>query len=168
MFDLEKFGGNFKGTIAECMFKLTNKRVVVTKFFNKGKYFNIFGGYFNNEQKKFFEENWYSIDAIEIKFENGKKKIILYEIKSKSAYYAKKIKKWPLKITANTYEIYKYSQGIGFEPKLALVWFLKDWKFDIQIQEFESVRWSIDKPKKYDKKTVVPPGFEPGSHAPKA
>ena len=149
MFDLEKMHGTFKGTIAECMFKLTNKRVVVTKFFNKKKYFEIFGKYFNGEQISFLEGNWYSIDAIEINFDYGVKHLILYEIKSKNAYFAKG--GFPFKITQNTYNIYTKSKDMGFEPKFAVVWFFKDWKFDISIRDFDQSNWVIDKSKSYDK-----------------
>jgi len=37
MFDLKRGGGSFKGIIGECMFKLTNRTVVITRFFNKNK-----------------------------------------------------------------------------------------------------------------------------------
>lgn len=154
MFDLEKMGGSFKGTIAECMFKMTNSRVVITKFFNKEKYFAVFGKYFTFEQKEFLRNNWYSIDGIEIKFLEGKRRIILYEVKTKNAYYAGKEKWEPIKITTNTYYMYLKSRDLGFEPKLALVWILKDWKFDVKIKEFESVNWYIDKPKMYDKTNI--------------
>lgn len=91
MFDLENLGGTFKGIqiIAECMFKLMNNKVIITKFFNKKKYLNVFSKYLNDEQKKFLEDNWYSIDGIEIKFEDQKKKIIFYEVKMKKAFLLK-------------------------------------------------------------------------------
>ena len=151
MYDLQSFNGCYKGNIAECMFKLVNANLVITKFFNKAKYMQIFGKYYNQDQIKFLNDNWYSIDGIEIKFVNGVKNIILYEIKSKNAVYSK-FKKWPLKITRNTFEIYSKSKSLGFQPKLATVWFLENWHFDVKIKDFDSARWTIDKPKKYDKK----------------
>ena len=138
MFDLEKLGGSFKGIITECMFKLANKKVVITKFFNKEKYFNIFGRCFNKEQEEFLRDNWYSIDGIEIQVSNGRRKLILYEVKTKNAYYADKEEWNSLKITANTHNMYLESKALGFEPYLALIWILKDWKFDVEIKEFES------------------------------
>jgi hypothetical protein len=152
MYDLQRLNGSFKGTIAECAFKLTNEKVVITKFFNKRKYMDIFGKYFTEEQRVFLEENWFSIDAIEIKFEDRKKHLILYEIKSKNAFYANR-KDWPFQITANSYKIYKNSMALGFEPKFAAIWYFKDWKFDVDIRDFESAHLAIDKPDKvYDKK----------------
>jgi len=147
---LRRFNGSFKGTIAECMFKLTNDRVVITKFFNKVKYFTVFGKHFTDEQKAFLETNWYSIDAIEVFFSDGQRNIILYEIKTKNKAYEKKIK-WPHKITQNTVNMYRKSAEIGFKPIIVIVWFLENWNFEIEVREFESGWWTIDRPKLYDK-----------------
>jgi hypothetical protein len=147
MYDLNKLKGSYKGNIAECMFKLTSDKIIINKFFNKNKFMEIFSKYLTNDQIEFINNNWYSIDAVEF---NQKEKV-LYEIKSKKAIYANKTQ-WPLKITKNTFDLYSRSKKVGFIPKVAIVWFHQDWKYDIEIKQFESVHWSIDKPKKWDKK----------------
>ena len=80
MFNLKKGGGSFKGIIGECMFKLTNKNVVITTFFNKNKFIPIFGKYLTLEQQDFLRDNWHSVDAFELLFANGRKELVLYEI----------------------------------------------------------------------------------------
>ncbi|MBW3015466.1 hypothetical protein KY330_03530 [Candidatus Woesearchaeota archaeon] len=151
MYKLTKLNGSFKGTIAECMFKLVNEKVVITKFFNKKKYFDIFGKYFDDRQKQFLEKNWYSIDAIEVRFVKGVKQLLLFEIKSQNAQYSK-IAKWPLKITASTHRLYTESRQYGFRPILAKVICFDNWNFEVETEDFETARWTIDRPKKYDKK----------------
>lgn len=149
MYNLQKMNGSFKGLIAECMFKLTNKRVVITKFFNKSKYFIIFGKYLSPDQRKFLESNWHSIDALEVIFYNGGYRVILYEIKTQNAKY-ENIRKWPLKLTLNTYNIYSHAYNFGFEVKLVKVLIFPDWDFDIKIEDFKSGRFTIDGARKYD------------------
>lgn len=148
MFNLKEGGGSFKGLIGECMFKLTNKEVVITKFFNKSKYFNTFGKYFTPEQHSFLENNWYSIDAIEVKFSNNVKNIILYEIKTRNKYNYE-LPFLP-KMTLETHRIYHSAKSLGFVPKIAIVWLYDSWNYDIELKEFDEKEYSIDRPKQYD------------------
>src|SRR3989344_4219607 len=127
IYDLRRFNGSFKGTIGECMFKITNDKVVITKIFNKWKYFTIFRKYFTTDQEKFLKENWYSIDAIEIDYTRENKRIILYEVKTKNTYA--NLRKWPHKVTQSTVDIYRKSTEIGFIAKMVTVWFHPDWNY---------------------------------------
>ena len=72
MFNLKKGKSNYKGWIGECMFKLTDKSVELTRFFVKQKYLRIFGKYFSKNQKEFLNKYWYSLDAIKISFDKKK------------------------------------------------------------------------------------------------
>ena len=63
-FNLKDCGGTFKGLIGECMFKSYSKSLVLTRFFNKNKYLQIFGQYLTESQANFLSKNWYSLDAI--------------------------------------------------------------------------------------------------------
>jgi len=147
-YDVRRFNGTFKGLIAECMFKLTNERCVLTRFFNRNKYAKIFEKYYSQDQINFLMNNWYSIDALEIKFVEKKTQFLLYEIKAKNAYAGK----WPHKMTSSTVEMYKNAIALGFESKLVTVWFHDNWKFDVQIEDIEKANWTIDRPKLYDQK----------------
>ncbi|MFC1691469.1 hypothetical protein ACFL0W_04790 [Nanoarchaeota archaeon] len=150
MLNLRECKGSFKGLIGECMFKLTNKRVVITRFFNITKYFRIFGKYLSKQQSEFLRQNWFSIDAIEITFETGRKKIRLYEIKTKNKY-SKEMRFKP-KITSATVKMYSKAKGLGFIVNYATVWFLSNWDFEVEILEFNEQIFYIDKPKRYDKR----------------
>lgn len=56
MYNLKRGKGTYKGLIGECMFKLTRRYLVVTKFFNKNKYLSIFGEKFSKKEKDFIEK----------------------------------------------------------------------------------------------------------------
>ncbi|MEK6900400.1 MAG: hypothetical protein AABX05_04725 [Nanoarchaeota archaeon] len=149
MYDLKEAKGTFKGTIGECMFKLTNERVVITKFFNQNKYFFVFGKYFNEKQLKFLQENWYSLDAIEINFAQGKQQIFLYEIKTRNKY--RRELGYKPKMTEASHILYNQSRDYGFIPKLVTVWLYDNWNYDLNIEDFHEELYCIDKPKKYDR-----------------
>ncbi len=149
MYNLKEGKGTFKGTIGECMFKLTNDKVVITKFFNKSKYFFIFGKYLNEKQSQFLQENWYSIDAIEILFIEGKPQAFLYEIKTRNKY-ARELSYKP-KMTEASHALYNSSKEYGFIPKLVTVWLHDNWEYSIEIKDFHENLYCIDKPKKYDR-----------------
>lgn len=148
MYNLRNGKGSFKGIIGECMLKLTDKDMVVTKFFNKNKYILIFGKYFSKEQLDFIKLNWFSIDAIKIHFEGGKK-LCLYEIKTKNRYDNPK-PFWLTKFTQETNEMYRKALSFGFEVKVATVWLLDNWDYEIELEDFQSAKYCIDKPKPYD------------------
>lgn len=149
MYNLKKGGGSFKGLIGECMFKLTNKNVVITRFFNKNKYFSIFSKYFNQEQLGFLQQNWFSIDAIDLIFVDGKKQIILYEIKTRNKY--RKELYFKPKMTLETHNVYNQAKSLDFSTKIATVWLYDNWDYDVEIKDFNERDYYIDKPKLYDK-----------------
>jgi len=132
------------------MFKLTRKWAYFPNFIVKDKYFERCGKYLSNSQKEFVNNNWYSIDAIEISFKNCKKEVILYEIKIKNEY------KYDLgfkpKMTLATHNMYNSAKKLGFVVKLVYVICKDNWDYDIQLLEFCESNYCIDKPKKYDRK----------------
>ncbi len=148
MYNLKKCKGSFKGLVGECMFKLTDKYLIVTRFFNKAKWFNIFGKYLTQEQLNFVDAYWFSIDAIKISFE-GYKRIILYEIKTRNKYSQPKYF-WKTKFTKSTVDIYNEALEKGFEVKIATVWLRDNWDYEVRIEDFKDADYCIDKPKKYD------------------
>jgi len=147
MFNLKRCGGSFKGTIGECMFKLTNDKVIVTKFFNKNKFFSIFGNRISKDKHEFLVLNWYSIDGIE--FDNLNRNIILYEIKTKNEY--KKKLHFKPKMTLSTHLLYNQAKNLGFVVKLVIVLLYENWDFGIRIEDFDESKYCIDKPKRWDK-----------------
>ena len=150
MFNLKRGGGSFKRIIGECMFKLTNERVVITKFFRKDKYFPIFGKHFTPEQKEFLQNNWYSIDAIDILFSNGQKEVILYEVKTRNKY--NKELYFKPKMTLETHNLYNSAKSLNFSVKIVTVWLYDNWEYDLEIKDFDEKDYYIDTPKLYDKK----------------
>jgi len=148
MFNLKTGKGSFKGFIGECMFKLNNRKVIMTTFFNKLKYIDVFGNYFNKEQKTFLLRNWHSFDAIEIVSEKGITTFVLYEIKTRNHYHNPSWYK--PKMTFRTHNLYNQSKLIGFTPKIVHVWLYDNWDYDIKITDFEGRYYCIDKEKKYD------------------
>ncbi len=149
MYNLKTAGGSFKGTIGECLFKIANNDAIVTKFFNKQKYFTIFGNYFTPPQRLFLESNWYSIDAIEIvKGAQSPRIINLFEIKTRNKYpYEVKFKP---KMTLNTHLLYNQAKELNFQINLATVWLLDNWNYSIEISDFSKENYCLDKPKEYD------------------
>jgi hypothetical protein len=125
------------------------EKAVLPKFFNKTKYFIIFGKYFSPHQIDFMRRNWYSIDAIEISFVNGSKEIILYEIKTKNEYNQKLFFK--PKMTLATHHLYNEAKKIGLQVKLATVHFYTNWDYEVTLSEFTESNYCVDKPKLYDK-----------------
>lgn len=150
MYNLKEGKGTYKGLIGECLFKLTRKYLVVTKFFNKNKYFEIFGEKLSIEERNFISQNWFSIDAIEFDYTQNPRKIILFEIKTKNKYSNPK-SNWEIKMTLATHNMYNQALKIGFDVKVVIVWLLDNWEYDIEIQNFKDNHYYIDKPKKYDR-----------------
>ena len=72
------------------MFKLTRRYLIVTKFFNKNKYFKIFGEKLSEQEKNFIDKNWFSIDAIEFDYTKNPRKVVLFEIKTRNKYTTSK------------------------------------------------------------------------------
>jgi len=143
MYNLKEGGGTFKGLIGECLFKQTNEKVIVTKFFNKNNYFTIFGHLFNEQQKSFLSNNWYSIDAIDVFPE-----LILYEVKTRNRY------RIPLhfkpKMTLKTHNLYQQTKELGFKVLMVTVWLNENWDYDLEFLDFNESNYCIDQPKKYD------------------
>jgi len=148
MYNLKRGGGTYKGIIGECMFKLTRRYLILTKFFNKKKYLDFFGGRFSIEQKSFIDNHWYSIDALE--FIYGK--ITLFEIKTLNDFYYSKldgINRVP-QFTQHTIEIYKEALRLGFDVKVAVVWLKENWDYEVSISDFDKCNYFVDGSRKYD------------------
>ncbi|RMF56075.1 hypothetical protein D6745_00350 [Candidatus Woesearchaeota archaeon] len=143
MFNLKKYKGTFKGLIGEYMFKLTDDKLIITKSYNRSKFFRTFSR-LNSKQRNFLYENWFSIDGI--KFENGK--IVLYEIKTRNKYNNKL--HFKPKTTRRTHEMYQEAKQLGFVVKLVTVWLCKNWDFEVEMQDFSEKYYYVDKEKKYD------------------
>ncbi|MBD3309974.1 hypothetical protein GF351_02025 [Candidatus Woesearchaeota archaeon] len=148
MYNLQSMRGRAKGTIAECMFRLVNKNLVLTRLLDRKLFFRFYGSCLTHQQMMFLDKNWLSIDGIEIKRCRAQQEIILYEIKSKNRKYASN-NRWPTKVTVNSCRIYKVAKHIGFQTKLATVMFGEDWNYSINIENFDDAYWTIDKPGKF-------------------
>lgn len=151
MYNVKSSQGTYKGNIGEFMFALAKKSVLITKFHGRGKYFPIIQKYLTKEQQTFIFENWYSIDAIEIK---SKTAVILYEIKTQS-YLNFRPNCWKPKSTERSLVIYGKAKSIGLCVKLAIVEFHENWNYNIVIEDFSEGLVCIDEPKKYDSAIFV-------------
>ena len=150
MYNLKKGKGTYKGLIGECLFKLTRKYLVLPKFFNKGKYLKIFESKLSEKEKNFINKNWFSIDAIEFDYTTKPRKVVLFEIKTRNKYIDPN-PNWGQKMTLATCNMYNEALNIGFNVKVATVWLHDNWNYHIEIVDFNQARYSIDKPKIYDK-----------------
>ena len=147
MFNLKRYNGTFKGVIGECLFKNTNDNVIITKFFNKNKFFSKFDNIIGKEKRDFLFNNWFSIDAVE--FDKSSMKIVLYEIKTRNKY--NKELHFKPKMTLATHKIYTEALRIGFIVKIATVWLCDNWDYNVVLSDFDDSQYCIDKPKKWDK-----------------
>jgi hypothetical protein len=154
MYNLKEGKGTYKGLIGECMFKLTKPHAIVTKFFNKRKYSEIFGGKFSEFEKEFVDKNWFSIDAIEFDYSIKPRRIVLYEIKTVNEY-KNPSPNWGIKMTLSTHQTYNEALKLGFDVKFAIVHLLDNWNYNIEIIDFNKSEYYIDKPKLYDKNTAT-------------
>ncbi len=150
MYNLKGCKGTFKGIIGECMFKLTRNWAVLPLFFKFSKYRERFYKYYSVDQIDFLRKYWHSIDAIEIKFLFGKPIPYLYEIKTKNSY--RKHIGFKPKMTMSTEEVYSDAKKLGFVGKIAIVYFQDNWKFEVNIKDFDKKFYCLDKPKLYDRK----------------
>lgn len=153
MYNLKKGKGTYKGIIGECLFKLTRRYLIITKFFNKSKYFFLFGSKLSENEKEFLSKNWFSIDGIEFDYSKYPRKVVLFEIKTLNDCYINSLKginRIP-KFTSATYEMYTEAMTKGFDVKVAIVWLKDNWQYDVEIVDFDKCKYLIDKPKLYDK-----------------
>lgn len=154
MFNVKRFNGTFKGIIGECMFKLAFPKINLTNFYPSFRFLSYFNKILTLEQYTFLKKHWYSIDAIEVKKvekENGGEYwFILYEIKTRNRYTTDLYFK--PKMTLETHKVYHEAEKLGFVSKIATIWLETDWNYSIELQEYKSEFYCIDKPKKYDKK----------------
>jgi len=154
MYNLKRGKGTYKGLIGECLFKLTRRYLIVTKFFNRDKYFEIFKDKLSEEERGFLYKNWFSIDALEFDYNKNPRKVVLFEIKTLNDFYYQKmngLNRIP-KITLNTFNLYNEALKKGFDVKIAIVWLKENWDYNIEITDFNKCKYLIDKSKKYDKK----------------
>jgi hypothetical protein len=154
MNNLKEGKGTYKGLIGECMFKMTRPYLIVTKFFNKRKYFEIFGNKFSKFENEFIDKNWFSIDAIEINYSIKPRKVVIYEIKTVNEYKNPNLH-WGIKMTLSTHKIYNEALKLGFDVKFAIVHLLDNWNYEIEIVDFDKLDYYIDKPKPYDKNVAT-------------
>jgi len=152
MYNLKRCKGSFKGLIGECLFKLTDRSVIVTRFFNKQKYLQIFNGYIHPEQLAFIEKYWFSIDAIRVDLKS--KKACLYEVKTRNKRESFK-PHWKTTMTQATSDIYTKALFLGFEVKIATVWLFDNWNYAVEFEDFERAEYHIDKPKPYDRQGAL-------------
>jgi hypothetical protein len=156
MYNLKRGKGTYKGIIGECLFKLTRRYLILTKFFNKNKYFLQFGDRFLEQQIQFLNENWHSIDAIEFIYEKGMRKTTLFEIKTLNDFYFEKlngINRIP-KFTKNTLDMYHLALDKGFDVKVAVIWLKNSWNYDVEIIDFDKCKHIVDDTKLYDKNLI--------------
>ncbi|MBS3115807.1 hypothetical protein J4482_04230 [Candidatus Woesearchaeota archaeon] len=146
MYSIKSSKGTYKGNIGEFMFAQACKYVFITKFHGRHKYFPVIQKYLTEQQKEFLFTNWYSIDAIEVKFNEG---VFLYEIKTQS-HLNYRLPNWKPKATERSIKIYKEAKKLGFSVKLAIVELYNNWEYDIVIDDFSENLVCIDKAKKYD------------------
>lgn len=153
MYNLKKVSGSYKGWIGECLFKVTRKYVILTRFFSKNKYFKIFEDKLTNDEKQFLDKNWFSIDALEFDYTKLPRRLVLYEVKTLNDYFNSKLNglnRIP-KITLNSYKMYTEALVRGFDVKVVFVWLRNSWNYDIEIFDFNKCKYYVDKPKLYDK-----------------
>jgi hypothetical protein len=146
MYNLKRFNGTFKGNIGECLLKLTRDYLFLTRFHSRYKIIPILRKYLTEQQIKFLEENWFSIDGVEmVDF-----KPVLYEVKTKNRYDTPFHKK--TKTTESTVRLFSLAKELGFATKLATVWLEENWDFSVELSDFNPAELYVDSPKQYDKK----------------
>tara|TARA_Y100000034_G_scaffold136768_1_gene215578 strand:+ start:15177 stop:15629 length:453 start_codon:yes stop_codon:yes gene_type:complete len=150
MYNLREGKGTFKGLIGECMFKLTRKNLILTRFFGKNKFFKIFSTKISYLEREFLYKNWFSIDAIEFDYSQKPRKIVLFEIKTQNYYRNRKFN-WKPKMTLATHNIYKEALRLEFDVKMVIIELYDAWDYDAKIKDFNESDYYIDKPKRYDK-----------------
>ncbi len=152
MFNLKESKGAYKDLIGECMFKLTRRCAVITKYWSKTRYFAIFGNHLTRQHMEFLDDYWYSIDGIEIDF-SKEKKVILYEIKTKNIN--KKISGFNPKITEKAVLLYKKAIDNGFSVQIATICFHNNWNYSIQLLDFAEQNYQIGEQKPHDRQCLV-------------
>jgi hypothetical protein len=143
------------------MFKTTRDRLVLPKYWNKEKYFRIFGKYLTRAQETFVRENWFSLDGLEIEATRERTTVTIYEIKTGTDYQQNM--RFKPKMTASTAQLYAEAQRRGFLVRFAVVRFYTDWHFGVEIKDYDPAHYCVDAPKRYDKR---PGGFGSGGAVP--
>ncbi len=156
MYNLKNLGGTFKGTIGECMFKLTRRNLFLTRFHPKNYVMLYTGNFLNNVQISFLKENYYSVDAIEVINRN----VVLFEIKTRNRYSSPV--KYAPKITRATVDLYKKAILFGFNVKTAYIWLENDWEYSVEIKDFDELDFYVDRKKRYDHRGVKGENIAPG------
>jgi hypothetical protein len=159
MYNLKRGGGTYKGIVGECLFKLTRRYLILPKFFNKEKYFKIFGERLSKDEANFIDNNWHSLDAIEFDYTKNPRKVVLFEVKTLNDVYYHKLNglnRIPI-FTDSSVKMYKGALQNGFDVRVAKVWLKDDWNYDVEIVDFDKCNYQIDSPKKYDKNSATFP-----------
>lgn len=142
---MKNFNGTFKGYIGECLLKLTDANLILTRYFWRKKYFELFGKYLTSEQQEFLDKNWYSIDGIKI----TKGKPELYEVKTRNKHISPK-PHWKTCFTESSLYVYKRAIELGFTVTVATIWLHNDWNFEIELEDLENADYHVSNPKPYD------------------
>jgi len=151
MYNVKRVNGTFKGLIGECLFKDTDNSVILTRFFAKNKWLDLFGDRISPDQRAFLLEHWYSIDAIRIPRHN--QPLLIFEVKTRNRYPRMDVR-WVTKFSRNTVELYVHAQKIGIVVSVVTIWLEDEWNYTVQIEDFSQSHYVIDRPKEYDAKAV--------------
>lgn len=131
MFNLKEARGTYKKLILECMFKCTRQYAVITKYWNKARYFAYFGRHLTKQQMEFLSDHWHSIDAVEIDSVP-----VLYEIRENKPSH---------NINESSLLLFNKAIGLGFKVKLGLVSYHNNWNYSVEIVDFSKEDCSYSK-----------------------
>ncbi len=148
MENLKAFYGTYKGMIGECMFRLANEKIILTRFAHKKPIIKKYKKILKKQKARFLKRNWHSIDALEFQQD----KIILYEIKTKNAFKNRFSRP---KMTLHSQKVYEQAKILGFEVRLVFVILHNNWQYEIRRLAFKKRYYRIDKPKRFDKGSNV-------------
>ena len=152
MQNVKSIGGTFKGLIGECLFKVTDDRLTLTRFFGRNKWLELFGERLSESQRNFIFKNWYSLDVVRIPRPGDQ--ACIYEVKTRNRY--KRMEPhWINKFSARTTILYKEATSLGIQVFVTTVWMEDDWNYSIEIKPFSESEYVVDSPKRYDRTGAI-------------
>ncbi len=127
--------GNLKGEVGEVIAKFAIKKAISTREFH---YTILKEVGFNHEQVSFLQENWKSFDLIDLE------KSTIYEVKTRK-YFNSKLRAEQNKpeISPHFLTVAERALILGFKIKVVDVTFFSDWKYGIEINEFNKNKFRI-------------------------
>ncbi len=134
------------------MFKSTRKWAVTTKLVPRRYYLPQLEGRITKEQIQFLDKYWLSLDCIELTYEKGIPKLILYEVKTKN-FIENRPAWWKPCITQSTVNIYREAIKLGMEVKFAFVDLHDNWEYEIRLEPFEVETCHVSVPREYDRES---------------